>query len=45
MDKVLFTKDNIDNLLFQLAKEYKNINRKNTPAVDGIGIFEKKKRL
>ena len=28
MDKALFTKDNIDNLLFQLAKEYKKINRK-----------------
>ncbi|WP_035799127.1 hypothetical protein [Butyrivibrio sp. NC3005] len=28
----LFTKDNIDNLLFQLAKEYKKINRKNTLA-------------
>ena len=39
MDKVLFTKDNIDNLLFQLAKEYKKINRKN----GGIkrGLFEK----
>ena len=32
MDKVLFTKDNIDNLLFQLAKEYKKHNRKNIPA-------------
>ncbi len=25
MDKVLFTKDDIDNLLLQLAKEYKKI--------------------
>ena len=32
MDKVLFTKENIDNLLFQLAKEYKKLNRKNIPA-------------
>lgn len=28
MDKVYFSKDNIDNLLFQLAKEYKKRNRK-----------------
>ena len=45
MDKVLFTKDNIDNLLFQLAKEYKKINRKNTPAeiviIGGAAIVSK----
>ena len=45
MDKVLFTKDNIDNLLFQLAKEYKRINRKNTPAeiviIGGAAIVSK----
>ena len=45
MDKALFTKDNIDNLLFQLAKEYKKINRKNTPAeiviIGGAAIVSK----
>lgn len=45
MDKVLFTKDNIDNLLFQLAKEYKKLNRKNTPAeiiiIGGAAIVSK----
>lgn len=45
MDKVLFTKDNIDSLLFQLAKEYKKINRKNTPAeiviIGGAAIVSK----
>ena len=45
MNKVLFTKDNIDNLLFQLAKEYKKINRKNTPAeiviIGGAAIVSK----
>lgn len=45
MDKVLFTKDNIDNLLFQLAKEYKKINRKNTAAeiiiIGGAAIVSK----
>ena len=45
MDKVLFTKDNIDNLLFQLAKEYKKINRKNPPAeiviIGGAAIVSK----
>jgi hypothetical protein len=45
MDKVLFTKDNIDNLLFQLAKEYKKLNRRNTPAeiilVGGAAIVSK----
>ena len=45
MDKVLFTKDDIDNLLFQLAKEYKKINRKNTPAeiviIGGAAIVSK----
>ena len=45
MDKVLFTKDNIDNLLFQLAKEYKKLNRKNTQAeiiiIGGAAIVSK----
>ncbi|WP_026489414.1 DUF6036 family nucleotidyltransferase [Butyrivibrio sp. XBB1001] len=45
MNNVLFTKDNIDNLLFQLAKEYKKINRKNTPAeiviIGGAAIVSK----
>ena len=45
MNKVLFTKDNIDNLLFQLAKEYKKINRKNTLAeiviIGGAAIVSK----
>ena len=45
MDKVIFTKDNIDNLLFQLAKEYKKINRKNIPAeiviIGGAAIVSK----
>ena len=45
MDKVLFTKDNIDNLLFQLAKEYKKLNRSNIPAeiilVGGAAIVSK----
>ncbi len=45
MSKFLFTKDNIDNLLFQLAKEYKRINRKNTPAeiviIGGAAIVSK----
>jgi hypothetical protein len=45
MDKVLFTKENIDNLLFQLAKEYKKLNRKNIPAeiviIGGAAIVSK----
>ncbi len=45
MDKVLFTKDNIDNLIFQLAKEYKRLNGRNTPAeiilVGGAAIVSK----
>ena len=32
MDKVLFTKENIDNLLFQLAKEFRRLNGRKTPA-------------
>ncbi len=32
IDKYLFTKDNIDNLLFQLAKEFRRLNGKKTPA-------------
>ena len=32
MDKVVFTKDNIDNLLFQLAKEFRKLNGRKTPA-------------
>lgn len=45
MDKVVFTKENIDNLLFQLAKEYKKLNRRNTAAeiivVGGAAIVSK----
>ena len=45
MDKVVFTKDNIDNLLFQLAKEYKKRNKNNTAAeiiiVGGAAIVSK----
>lgn len=37
MDKFVFTKENIDNLLFQLAKEYKKSNRKNTAEVIIVG--------
>lgn len=37
MDKFVFTKENIDNLLFQLAKEYKKTNRKNTAEVIIVG--------
>jgi hypothetical protein len=32
MDKVVFTKDNIDNLLSQLAKEFKKLNGRKMPA-------------
>ena len=32
MEKVLFTKENIDNLLFQLAKEFKRLNGRKIPA-------------
>ena len=32
MDKVLFTKENIDDLLFQLAKEFRRLNGRKTPA-------------
>ena len=32
MEKVVFTKDNIDSLLFQLAKEYKRVSGRNMPA-------------
>ena len=32
MDKVLFTKENIDNMLFQLAKEFRRLNGRKTPA-------------
>lgn len=45
MDKVVFTKENIDDLLFQLAKEYKKLNRRNTAAeiivVGGAAIVSK----
>ena len=45
MDKVVFTKENIDNLLFQLAKEYKKLNRRNTASeiivVGGAAIVSK----
>jgi len=45
MDKVVFSKDNIDNLLFQLAKEYKKLNKNGVPAeitiVGGAAIVSK----
>ena len=31
-EKTLFTKDNIDDLLFQLAKEFRRLNGKKIPA-------------
>ena len=32
MDKVMFTKENIDDLLFLLAKEFRRLNGRKTPA-------------
>lgn len=45
MDKVLFTKDNIDDLLNQLAKEFKKLNGRKMPAeivvIGGAAIVSK----
>lgn len=45
MDKVLFTKDNIDDLLNQLAKEFKKLNGRKMPAeiivISGAAIVSK----